>query len=135
MAESKTSGRHLKTAERRRVAVLRRIGGDTYEQIGELLGVSRQAAYKLVKGALEELKTDTALNAEELRTLELERLEFMRRAIWAGVVKGDVQAVDRALKISKRLSELTGIDAPLKSEIAGIDKIVVTIKDEQDDGD
>jgi len=37
------------------------------------------------------------------------------------VIKGDVQAVDRALRISKRTSEITGIDAPTKSMDIGFE--------------
>lgn len=128
MSESNTSARRLKSAERRRIAVERRLGGDTYEQIAERLGVTRQAAFALVKQALTDLNAQTSLEAAELRRLELERLEFMRRAIWAQVVAGDVQAVDRALKISKRISEITGMDAPVKHEAQLTDEITVTIE-------
>jgi DNA-binding CsgD family transcriptional regulator len=113
-ANAPTAPRKVKAAERKKQALARRIGGWTFAQIGEELGISAQAAYNLVKSALAETNAKTAEEAEILRRLELERLDTMRSAIWGLVLKGDVQAIDRALRISKRMSELTGIDAPTK---------------------
>jgi DNA-binding CsgD family transcriptional regulator len=126
---SPQSTKRAKTAERKKQALARRIGGWTFAQIGEELGISTQAAYNLVKSALAETNAKTAEEAEILRRLELERLDTMRSAIWGLVLKGDVQAIDRALRISKRMSELTGIDAPAKTDItSGGEKIEVVIK-------
>jgi hypothetical protein len=41
----------------------------------------------------------------------------MRNAIWGAVIKGDVMAIDRALRISKRMAELLGLDAPTKTDV------------------
>jgi hypothetical protein len=114
---SETSPKRLTTAERKKLAVNYRIGGKTYEEIGALLKISRQAAHQLVVKALKDNAAKIAESVDELRRLELERLDFMRNALWGQVIKGDLGAVDRALKISKRMSELTGIDAPIKQEI------------------
>jgi DNA-binding CsgD family transcriptional regulator len=128
-ANAPTAPRKVKAAERKKQALARRIGGWTFAQIGEELGISTQAAYNLVKSALAETNAKTAEEAEILRRLELERLDTMRSAIWGLVLKGDVQAIDRALRISKRMSELTGIDAPAKTDItSGGEKIEVVIK-------
>jgi hypothetical protein len=116
-ANAPTAPRKVKAAERKKQALARRIGGWTFAQIGAELGISTQAAYGLVKAALAETNAKTAEEAEILRRLELERLDTMRSAIWGAVLKGDVLAIDRALRISKRMSELTGIDAPAKTDI------------------
>ena len=124
MSESTQSPRKTATAERKNRALQRRIGGLTFQAIADELNVTRQAAHALVKSALAELNEKTAESAEELRRLELERLDTMRAAVWGGVLKGDLQSVDRALKISARLSALAGLDAPAKQDItSGGEKI------------
>jgi hypothetical protein len=116
-ANSPTLPRKMTTAERRKQAVSLRMGGRTFADIGEALGISKQAAHNLVVTALKEITDKTAEDAETLRRLELERLDFMRNAIWGAVIKGDVMAIDRALRISKRMAELLGLDAPTKTDV------------------
>jgi hypothetical protein len=128
---SPTAPRRTQATERRQQAVNLRIGGKTYAEIGKLLGVTPQAAHGLVVRALELTAKQTAESAEILRQIEVERLEFMRNAIWGSVIKGDLMAIDRALRISKRFSEITGIDAPVKHDVAIENKVIeVTVEDE-----
>lgn len=125
---SPTAPRRVTTAERKKSALALRIGGLSFQAIGDKLGVTRQAAHSLVVNALRDTNAQTAEAADELRRLELERLDTAQAAIWEAVLKGDVQAVDRFVRISKRRGELTGIDAPAKSEIAGADGGPLTVK-------
>lgn len=114
---SPTAPRRATTAERKKSALALRIGGLSFSAIGDKLGISKQAAHTLVVNALRDTNAQTAEVADELRRLELERLDTAQAAIWEAVLKGDVQAVDRFVRISKRRGELTGIDAPSKSEV------------------
>jgi hypothetical protein len=50
--------------------------------------------------------------ADELRGLELERLDRMQEGLWDKAIRGNLRAVDRVLKIMKRQSQLLGLDAP-----------------------
>ncbi|WP_019024073.1 MULTISPECIES: hypothetical protein [unclassified Thioalkalivibrio] len=111
---SATSAGRLTAAERKARAMQLRTTGATYVQIGEVLGVSAQAAHKMVTKALDELKTLTETEAETVRTLELDRLDRAQRAIWTQVAKGNLGAVDRLLKIQARRAALLGLDAPQK---------------------
>lgn len=111
---SPNAPRRAKAAERRKVAVNLRIAGATFEQIGERLGVSAQAAYSLVSRALDKTRKATAESAETLRGMELTRLDAMQTAIWADAMKGDEQKIDRLLKIQARRAALLGLDAPAK---------------------
>lgn len=113
MSESSSSARHVATSEHRLAAVALRIKGKSYDEIGTALGISRQAAFKLVKKAMEDSAKRTAESSDHLRAIELIRLDAMRKAIWDKVDIGDLSAIDRAIKISKRMSELSGIDAPI----------------------
>ena len=49
--------------------------------------------------------------------LELARLDVAQRAIWKKVVKGDLAAIDRLLKIMQRRAKLIGLDAPVKLDV------------------
>lgn len=124
-----TTPRRTRTADRKLKALTRRIGGFTLQQIGDELGITRQAVSILVKSALSDLNGEIAESAAELRRLELERLDTMRAAVWGGVLKGDLQSIDRALKISARLAALAGLDAPVKSDIDGKVELVVMYDD------
>ena len=114
-------------AQRRNQALQRRIGGWTFQAIGDELGITRQAAHGLVVTALKDLNEKTMESASELQRLELERLDVMNSAIWGAVLKGDVGAIDRAIRIQARRAALMGLDSPSKHEIK-TDIIEVTIK-------
>jgi len=128
MSESIQSPRKATATERKAQALSRRIGGFTFQQIADEMHVTRQAAYALVKSALAELNEKIAEDAAELRRLELERLDTMRSAVWGGVLKGDLQSIDRALKISARLSALAGLDAPTKSDVTSNGNAITKIE-------
>lgn len=132
-ANAPTAPRKVTAAARRAQALALRIGGLSFQAIGDKLGVTKQAAHALVVNALRDTNAQTAEAADELRRLELERLDTAQAAIWEAVLKGDVQAVDRFVRISKRRGELTGIDAPTKSEIAGADGGPLTVRIVYDD--
>jgi hypothetical protein len=57
--------------------------------------------------------------AEELRTMEVARLDQMLLGLWPKAIKGDTWAVDRVLKIMERRAALLGLDAPVKRELSG----------------
>ncbi len=59
--------------------------------------------------------------AENLRQLELERLDAMLTAIWPQALNGYLGAIDRVLKIIERRSKLLGL------ENAGQDNEVQTV--------
>ena len=55
----------------------------------------------------------------EYRALMLARVERATRAIWPAVVRGDLFAVDRYVRLADRQAKLLGLDAPTR--IAAID--------------
>ena len=112
-----TTKKRLTAAERREQALQRRIGGWTFQRIGDELGITRQSAHNLVITALKDLNEKVMESAAELQRLELERLDTMNNAIWGAVLKGDVGAIDRAIRIQARRAALLGLDAPKKTDI------------------
>ena len=70
------------------------------------------------------LKDITREPAEELRTMELERLDGLASISQRVIEESDdleliLKAVDRHLKIQARRAALMGLDAPAKSEVSG----------------
>lgn len=104
----------LVATERRREAVTLRRTGLTYDLIGQAMGITRQTAHKLVMAELRQIAAETAAEADALRALEVERLDRLLQGLWARAQQGDLDAVDRALKISARRAALLGLDRPTK---------------------
>ena len=126
MTKSKASGEKLTTAQRRDKAVIRRIGGWTFQAIGDELGVTKQAAHKLVMSALKELNEKTMESTAEMKRLQREQLNTMTNALWGAVLKGDIGAITAMDRVQKRLAALEGLDQPQKMEVK-TDIIEVTI--------
>lgn len=118
---SPTTNRRTAAAERAKQAVNLRIAGATFAQIGERIGVSTQAAHKMVVKHLDETRRLTAESAEQLRDMELKRLDAMQAALWPDAMRGDEQKVDRVIRIMGRRAALLGLDAPAKQEITYTD--------------
>jgi hypothetical protein len=118
------------------LAVRLRLSGASYEDIARQLDYAgRGGAYAAVT---RELKRRLYEPAEELRTLELERLDRAQVAVWKVIVqhacpvncpqehvhemepdpRDVVNAVSAYLRISKRRAELLGLDAPKKIDIS-----------------
>lgn len=52
--------------------------------------------------------------AEDVKNLELARLDTMLKALWPAVLQGKWLAIDRALAIMDRRARMLGLDAPLR---------------------
>jgi hypothetical protein len=98
-------------------AVDLRIRGLTFAQIGEACGVSMSAAYQAVTRYLEETRAISREGAEEIRRLELDRLDRILATIGPLAEGGDLAAVDRVLRLQERRAHLLGLDAPKASSV------------------
>ena len=112
---SSTEARRITAAERRAQALDLRLAGYSFEAIGQQLGISKQAAYKHVSTALETLHTQTDNSAEQLRALELERLDALLKGCWTAASAGDPESTRVVLKVLERRAKLLGLDAPTKT--------------------
>ncbi len=92
-----------------------RKAGVSYAAIAQRLGYrSGSGAHAAVGAALKRTQQEPA---DEVRRLELERLDGMLLAI-AGQIKGGNQgAIDRALGIMARRAKLLGLDAPVRQDV------------------
>lgn len=98
----------------RRVLELRR-AGVTFDVIAEQLDYAdRSGAYRAFKRALARTLQQPA---REVRDLEVDRLDKLMVAVWKKALGGDLQAVDRVIRISERRARLLGLDAPQKVQV------------------
>lgn len=100
----------ITATERQRQALELRKAGVSYTVIADKLGYrSGSGAHAAVGAALKKTLQEPA---DDLRTLELERLDVAHLAIWQQVRSGNQGAIDRYLKIAERRAKLLGLDAP-----------------------
>lgn len=88
---------------------LRRNEGLSYEEIGERLGVSLSSAWNYVNEVLDEMKPKPE-DVERFRSMQVSRLEAVLRTLWPKVEAGDLQALDRWVKIDQRIAALRGLE-------------------------
>ena len=94
-----------------------RMAGATYRKIATQLGYPNPGnAYRAVARLLTEHARESA---EQVRAMELARLDRLLLAVWGKAAAGDVAAVDRALRVMERRARIMGIDAPQKIDISG----------------
>ena len=106
----KAHTRHLQALELRKA-------GATYQAIADQLGYAHaKGAHKAVASAL---KATLREPADDVRELEIARLDAALLAIWRRVQRGDDKAIDRLLGIMKRRMELLGLAAPRRTEVSG----------------
>ena len=112
MSDSKTGDKALVALERQRRALELRKAGLGYQAIAARLGyASHSGAIKAVQTAMRRTLQEPA---DELRALELARLDDLLRGIWVAARTGNVQKIDRVLRIMQRRASLLGLDAPKK---------------------
>lgn len=107
----------MRARDREVEALNLRKSGATYDQIGKTLGITTQGAYKAIIRSLQRLNEKNSEGSDELRRLEVERLDRMLAAIWGQVLNGNQGAIDRALRIGERRAKLLGLDAPTKTDL------------------
>lgn len=136
MGRSKISKQSAKArAEEKKALELRRAGA-TYSQIAEQLGIGETSARRHVASAYKRLIEETNEAADEMRQLETDRLDAMLLSIWPRVRKGELLAIDRALKIHAARAKMYGIEsAPMPIDPKPVQVTVVDPADEPDPDD
>jgi hypothetical protein len=119
MADSRSSARRVRAAERRTQALDLRKQGKTFAEIGRELECSEQRAHAIVTAELQRLNARRSEQAAEVARLELERLDALLAAVWPTAKEGEGPAIDRVLAIMARRAKLQGLDAPDKRELFG----------------
>lgn len=89
--------------------------GWAYREIADAFGLpTEHHAFKIV---LRQIKLLAREAAEDVRAIEVDRLDALLKGVWPNAVLGDTKAVDAAIKIMNRRAELLGLDAPAKVDV------------------
>lgn len=109
---SGTAARVIETRENRLRALELRKQGLPYRRIGEIMGCSAGTAHQWVTFAFRELIESVNEAAEDVRKMELDRLDNMQAALWNDCEAGDRPAIAATLRIMERRAKLLGLDSP-----------------------
>jgi len=118
MVKQKATAKTIISTERAKEAVALRLAGRTYDEIAAALGCGHGTAYRAVAGHLAATRAEAAETAQELREVELQRLDRLLAVVGPMAEKGDLAAVDRVLRIQERRAAYLGLDAPKASLVA-----------------
>jgi hypothetical protein len=101
-------------AERQRDAIELRKAGHTFQEIADRLGYRHASgAHQAVMAGLRKIVQEPA---DELRRMELERLDVMLKSAWPFILKGSPRHIEVGLKVMDRRAALLGLDAPKQVE-------------------
>ena len=118
-AADRPTAKSVATMDRAAKALELRRDGATFADIGCSLGITASGAWRMVQTMLRELRETMAEMAEEVRQIELQRLDSMLFALRSKIRRADCKAIEVALRISDRRAKLLGLDAALKAELTG----------------
>ena len=104
----------VSAAQKREMALALATTGASYKQIADQLGVSKTRAHQYVHEELAKLADLSTGHARLYRQRQLERINRLLLGVWQSATKGNLQAVDRAVKLMERESRLLGLDSPEK---------------------
>lgn len=101
--------------DRRARAMELHLAGATYQAIANQLGyASKASAHKIVQEALDQMAMP--VRPSEGTSTALARLDAMLVGLWPKARRGDVQAVDRVLKIEERRVALLALASGAEPE-------------------
>lgn len=116
---SKTQGALLTAAERKEKALEYRKMGYSFAAIGKLVGCTPKRVHDIVSDYLRELNQKNSNSAEELRQLELEKLDDQERRLTAAIVALMPDRIallprleDSLLRVRVQRSKLLGLVVP-----------------------
>ncbi len=108
MSDTKSPDKRISYAMKKRQALKMRADGKGFQEIADEIGwKSHSSAHEAVMKALRETLQEPA---DELRVLEVERLNKLYEFTVRRIDKDNLWAVDRALKIMERRASLLGLD-------------------------
>jgi hypothetical protein len=116
---SKTSHIRIAQAEGKHDALELRKRGWAYREIGEHFGITTAAAHLRVKTALAECRKQTEELADDVREIELQRLDRSLKALELAIESGDARAIDTSIRLAERRARLLGLDTAQKHELSG----------------
>ena len=120
MARPNGGKRRDLTAQNQATALRLRASGYTYVEIGEAMGVSDVMARKHVMNGLQATMQEPA---DEVRQIEVARLDLYLTKLQSKIDLGDDNAIKTALRIQERRAKYLGLDAPVRIEVGPVESI------------
>jgi hypothetical protein len=102
-----TSKERIKRQMRVSAMLSMRLQGASLQQIGEAYGISFQAVHQAIKSALKNVAVEPL---EQIRSMEVLRLDELLAGIYEMALGGDIAAIDRCLAIMYRRARMLGLD-------------------------
>ncbi|GAG19362.1 unnamed protein product, partial [marine sediment metagenome] len=130
MAGGKQSPTRLRMQLRRVRVAERRLAGDSERQIAAAVKCSAATAHRDLVFVMSEAVAQTQLAVEQLRALEVGRLDFALRKIWEKIEDGDLEAVKVLVALSKQRAALLGLNVPIESVTQQSMQFVLYTKEE-----
>jgi uncharacterized protein YoaH (UPF0181 family) len=113
----KTTAEIIKATEIQVKAVELRKQHKNYRQIAAELGISVGNAHKYVTQYIDENRRITAEKAEQLRDIEVQRLDALCDSLWTKATRGDARSAEVLLRAMESRRRLLGLDAPAASAV------------------
>jgi hypothetical protein len=129
--ENRTKAASARSLDRKEEALALRRAGHSYRAIASLLSISKSRAHELVSEGLEDAREQIAAASSALLVEEVSRLDGMLKKVYPAAEGGDLQAVDRVIKIIERRAKLLGIEAPVRIETTGRDGAPIEVSSKQ----
>ncbi len=105
---NEAENRRIIAARQRRMAIQMSRAGESMEAIAARLGVTRGAARKMVTREAKEFADHT--QTDDRRMVHVEALMELWRTLYAPAIGGDLDMVNRFLRVEERLSRLLALD-------------------------
>lgn len=117
--------RELSAMKKQLEALEMRKAGLPYQKIADALGYSNHSGAR--KAVIAAMKKTLREPADEVREMEILRLDDLINAIWH--LRSKPEYLDRILKIMERRAKLLGLDAPSKQDITSAgEKLVIQVQ-------
>lgn len=116
-----TSATRIAAARRREECVQMRLAGHSIGAIAAAVKLSPSTVHAHLTESMAQAVARIADTNEEIRRIEIDRLDLLLVSVWADAMSGSVLHTDRALRIMERRAKLLGLDAPVRAELTGRD--------------
>ncbi len=113
----KTRQVNIIAAFRRRKCLELRRDGKSLQAIADQMKMSVSSVWQTIQMGLAETIRPVS---EELRELELQRLDWLLEKNKKGVDKGNVESVRAAVRIIEARAKMLGLNAPERHEVSGV---------------
>lgn len=109
---NETSKAKARSMQRQEEALEHRIAGLSYGKIAKQMGLARSRCHALVVNALKDSASRIETNADNLRDMEITRIDDIIAACWGYATKGSTMHMRELRGFMEMRCKLLGIDAP-----------------------